>query len=452
MKKLFILFLILFAGICTVQAQDLRDTVEKGIKQSTNLVNGYNWNEGFAVLRGLDTKLGSGNPELHYLVSKQRYTLYRRLNKKNEAQGQLNAMEGYAKASNDKKTKEDLLLAKADFYSSYGDAEASRNCFKQLVQQRAQGADVNGTEKCYKDLIAEAKEKGNTAMGSVIGAMYTAWQDSIAVVRATQELKDLQEQHRLLQEDLDSKQFKINAQWVSIALLAVVAAALGVGLVFILFMLMRNKNITRRLRADLSMANSNNNQKSLFIRNISQQMSPSLNQIALGNPEHIGALRTMLSHIERYMDVENLSDDLLTPVETNVAQFCDEVVTHAKVNLPVAVDAQKLVFPIAKEIMTEMLTIIMQECCIYDGLERLTLSFKKRNPHTGQFQISAIGMKLTEEQKETIFTAFAQVYDLSITDGLSFPTCALMAHKLGGQMTLDPEFAKGTRFLVDIHC
>lgn len=453
MKRIIALLLVIFQlGTVSISAQIQRADVEKGIARSNSQVEAHNWADAFGTLRSLDASLGEGSPELHYLVSKQRVNLYRRINRHAEVRSNLDIMENYAKASGDKKVLEDMLMTKASYFSSIGNDKGSRECYQQVFQMRSKGSDQKGMEDCFKQMIKEAKDANNTTMNDLLSQMYASWQDSIASVRAAAELKDLQQRYAALEEDLDSKEGKITGQWVSIIFLVILALGLACALVFILLMMLRNAHTMKRLRADLKLSNENNAQKSGFITNISKQINPSLELIAQGNRKHISALQDMLRHIEHYMELETAPAESFETEDTSVAKYCEDLVQQTGCSVPVTTDAPKISFPIVRDIVSELLTTIMNEAAITSGTERITLSFKKRNPHTGQFVISVVGMKLSAEEKEQIFTAFSQVYDLSVTDGLAFPTCALMAHKMGGSLTLDPDFAKGTRFVLEVHC
>lgn len=452
MKKIVALIIVLFQlGIYTSVAQD-RASVEKGIARSNSLVEAHNWADAFATLRSLDATIGEGNPELHYLVSKQRVNLYRRINRNADVRNHLDIMENYANASGDQKVLEDMLMTKASYFSSIGNQNGSRDCYKKVFQMRSKGTDLKGMENCFKQMIKEAKDANNTAMNDLLSQMYSSWQDSIASVRAAAELKELQQKYAALEEDLDSKESKITGQWVSIIFLVVLALGLAGALVFIVLLMLKNAHTMKKLRADLKLSNENNEQKSGFISNISKQINPSLELISKGNQKHIVALQNMLQHIEHYMDLETAPAESFETTEINVSKFCEDLIAQANCSVPVTTDAPKISFPIVKDVVTELIITIMHEAIITSGTERISLSFKKRNPHTGQFVLSVVGMKLTTEEKDQIFTAFAKVYDLSLTDGLAFPTCALMAHKMGGSLTLDPDFAKGTRFVLEVHC
>ena len=83
--------------------------------------------------------------------------------------------------------------------------------------------------------------------------------------------------------------------------------------------------------------------------------------------------------------------------------------------------------------------------------EKKFKDFKKRGAHTHQFIISDTGCGIAEEQRENIFKPFTEVKDLTQGDGLGLPICALIAAKMDGSLTLDSSYAKGTRFVLELH-
>lgn len=454
MKKI-LTSLALCLALLPANAQIDRAAVERGVQSSNALVAAHNWSDAFATLRSLDAAIGNEHPELHYLVSKQRYMLYSRINRHAEVKEHLAIMEALANRSGDNATIEDMLLTKAAYNGKIGNTGVSRQCYKTFFDRRAKNAkDDNAMEKCFQQVIAEAKQNKNGGMAAMVSQMYTAWQDSIAGVRSANALKELQGKYDTALQDIDSKDSKITGQWAAIIFLAILAIGLAVALAFLAFLYMKNLMTTKKLRQSLNIANTSNDQKSVFIRNISKQVSPSLEQIAAGNgKQHIPALRTMLKHVEEYMALESTREEKYEVADVNVGTFCEDLAAKADTNgIKVSVDAQKMSFPLNKEAAAQLINAVLRELSITKGTESLSLAFKKRNPHTGQFIISAVGMKLPEEEREILFTAFAKVHDLTVTDGLILPICSLMAYKMDGSLSLDPAFAKGTRIVFEVHC
>lgn len=455
MKRLAtIIFAIACLATVTANAQMNRQAVESGISKANNLIAAHNWSEAFATLRSLDAAIGEGGPDLHYLVAKQRYSMYSRINKNKEAWAQLVAMEDFSRRSGDSKLIEDLLLNKAAYYNRTGYPQQSRSCYKDILNMRAKNAkDDDAMEKCFKNTIADAKSMKNNIMANVVNEIYTAWQDSIAGVRSANALKNLQAKYDEAQEEISSQDTKIAAQWATIIILLIIALGLGGGLAFFVLTMLRNVSTIKKLRQSLKIANTSNDQKSVFIKNISKQISPSLNEIAAGNTkQHIPALQTMLEHVEDYMALETCREEKYEMEDANVGDICAEVAGASTGKIPVTAESQKLSFKLNKEAVVTLLNAVVKEGLIADGTEKITVSFKKRNPHTGNFVVNITGMKVAEEEREQVFVAFSKVHDLTVSDGLNLPTCALMAYKMGGKLFIDPEFARGTRFVLEVHC
>ena len=142
MRKFF-LALLLACCISAVSAQSLRQSVENGVKTSVRQSENHEWKEAFATCRSLDAMIGSGNPDLHYLVAKERFRLYYRINKLTESKGQMALMENYARASRKNDVIEDMLMRKAAFHKSIGNVTLAANCYKEIFAMRAKGLGAN---------------------------------------------------------------------------------------------------------------------------------------------------------------------------------------------------------------------------------------------------------------------------------------------------------------------
>ena len=59
-------------------------------------------------------------------------------------------------------------------------------------------------------------------------------------------------------------------------------------------------------------------------------------------------------------------------------------------------------------------------------------------------------MELSEQERSTMFTAFSQSNGEAQNDGMLYPTCAIMAYKMGGELTIDESFHKGVRFILEV--
>lgn len=440
-----------------MQAQgSLKQQVERGIQTSIRQTQNQEWREAFATCRELDAAIGSGNPDLHYLVSKERFRMYSRINKQNDARAQMQQMETYARQSGKADVIEDMLIAKGSYAGKTGNSALALQCYKEVFNSRAKGKDDDGIDKCFQSMVAEAKSKENSLMASMLDKMYTQWKDSIASDRAAAELKAVKAQYAEAQEDIDSKATKIAVQWGFIVVLIIIAVGLGLALAFFVFLKFKNMLTIKKLNSSLDIANNNNEKKSLFINNIGEQINPSLEAIARGDKQQVVALQNFMQHIKDYMALENTREDYYEQYDLNMERLCKDVVDEAKESiksdLPIKMDAHGITFPSNEEALKQLLVNLIKELAKSSDTERISLEFKKRNPHTGNFIVTGIGLKIPEDKRDTIFQAFAEVKDLTEDDGMTLPTCALMAYKLNGVLRLDEEFAQGTRFVVELHC
>lgn len=82
---------------------------------------------------------------------------------------------------------------------------------------------------------------------------------------------------------------------------------------------------------------------------------------------------------------------------------------------------------------------------------KISLEFKKRSAHTHQFILTDTGTGIPVEAREKLFKPFAEIRDLTQGNGLGLPTCSLIAYKLNGTLTLDTDYKKGTRFILELH-
>ena len=454
MKKI-ILAICMVCCTTAVTAQGLRETVEKGIQTSIRQSENHLWREAFATCRALDTKIGGGSPELHYLVSNERFRLYTRLNKGGECRAQMEQMERYARDSRKNDVIEDMLMKKADFARRNDNPSLAQECYMEIFHMHVKGKDDSGKEKCFQEMAARAQKEKNKLMGDLIGRMYTRWTDSIAGIKTAKELKVVKGQYATAQEEINTKDGTITKQKSIISVLIVTALGLTAALVFFVMLMWRNVKETKRLKKSLRVANENNDHKSGLLHNISTQMMPSLDAIQGGDTHrHVKALKDYMEHIARYMELEQTRDEHYELASCDMGQFCEKVAQEARTivknGVEVTCSTQAIKFPINEEALKSLLLSLTGEAAKARGVERINLEFKKRNPHTGHLLVTAVGMKLEDEKRDTLFQAFSEIADLTESDRLTYPTCSLLAYKMGGQMRLDNEFRHGVRFVVEL--
>lgn len=464
MKKA--LFILSFAcHLIAVQAQNasLKRSVEDGIKTSIQQTENREWKEAFATCRALDgmialeeQKSKKSAPELHYLVSKERLRMYMRLNNAEQSKLQIEKLEGFAERTQQDEVIEDLLMTKAGYYQKFGMNDKSLQCYKQLVQKRSQGKDEHGVDKCYQDMLAQAKIGKNTSLTRALERLYTNWQDSIKTVKAAQELKALQDEFNASQNLLVEKESKITTQKGSIIFLGILVAALAGGLLFFIGIMLKNIRQIKKLKKSLNIANGNNEQKSKFINNIGEQITPSLDAIESGNvKKHVKALKDLMQHIQAYMELENSREERYEIKDMNIQTLCEGIMNKAKENfrpdVVASLNVPRVNVRTNAEALENVLLYLLGNAALHTESGKITLEFKKRSAHSGQFIVTDTGCGIPEEKRPSLFKPFAEVQDLTQGDGLGLPTCNLIAYKLNGTLRLDDEYKKGTRFVLELH-
>ena len=464
MKK--ILFILSFA-CCLMAAQaqnaNLKKSVEDGIKTSIQQTENREWKEAFATCRALDSMIAveeqkskKATPELHYLVSKERLRMYMRLNNAEQCKLQIEKLEDLAERAKQDEVSEDLLMTKAGYYQKFGMNDKSLQCYKQLVQKRSQGKDEQGVDKCYQDMLAQAKTGKNASLTRALERLYTNWQDSIKAVKAAQELQALQDEYSASQNLLLRKQDKIDTQKGSIVFLCILAAALAGGLLFFIGIMLKNIRQIKKLKKSLSIANENNEQKSKLINNIGEQITPSLDAIESGNvKKHVQALKDLMQHIQSYMELESTREEHYEMKDMNIQALCENIMNKAKesfrTDVVASLNVPRVNVRTNAEALENVLLYLLGNAALHTESGKITLEFKKRSAHSGQFIVTDTGCGIPEEKRPSLFKPFAEVQDLTKGDGLGLPTCALIAYKLNGTLRLDEEYKKGTRFILELH-
>ena len=464
MKK--ILFILSFA-CCLVAAQaqnaNLKKSVEDGIKTSIQQTENREWKEAFATCRALDSMIAveeqkskKATPELHYLVSKERLRMYMRLNNAEQCKLQIEKLEDLAERAKQDEVSEDLLMTKAGYYQKFGMNDKSLQCYKQLVQKRSQGKDEQGVDKCYQDMLAQAKTGKNASLTRALERLYTNWQDSIKAVKAAQELQALQDEYSASQNLLRQKQDKIDTQKGGIVFLCILAAALAGGLLFFIGIMLKNIRQIKKLKKSLSIANENNEQKSKLINNIGEQITPSLDAIESGNvKKHVQALKDLMQHIQSYMELESTREEHYEMKDMNIQALCENIMNKAKesfrTDVVASLNVPRVNVRTNAEALENVLLYLLGNAALHTESGKITLEFKKRSAHSGQFIVTDTGCGIPEEKRPSLFKPFAEVQDLTKGDGLGLPTCALIAYKLNGTLRLDEEYKKGTRFILELH-
>ena len=455
-------YLFLQAYNSFASQEEYTQAVECSVNASALYHRENYYKEAFELLRGAEQLVGTGEqklkkklPDLRFRINKERLQMY--INTKNPARAkeQLNKLEETAKVAGNDSLSNDFLYTQADYYYTFGMNSQGDTAFKKLIEQYKQQKNYAKVDECYKTLISIARKANNAGLVARTYDKYIIWTDSVKALTAQDELnivkKKYDESLATIQEKDDSLSAK---QYIIIGLCilaAILAAALAIGAVILLRFIM----LTRKQKKAISIANEHNELKTEFIQNISSQMEPTLDTLDPKLPG-VQALLAFSGHIQELSELENSLSEPYEVQEKNISTFCESVMdkVRGKVqeDVTLTVNAPKLNVKINPEHLERILLHLLENAAEYTPAGgKIWLDFKKRGAHTHQFIISDTGYGIPEEQREDIFKPFTEVKDLTKGDGLGLPICSLIATKMNGSLTLDGNYTKGARFVLELH-
>ena len=438
----------------------LKQGVECAAKGNDLYVRENLYQEAFDLLRSVNQAIESKTispsekAALHYEVSKERMKMYINMRRAQTALEHLNAMENHAKVSGDDDVMNDLLYNKAIYYYTFGQNAKGNEVFKEMADKLTASKEYDKVDQVYKTLIANGRKSNNASIVAQSYNNYMLWKDSVNALKSADEIKALKQQITERDETIDDMDGSLTTRMAMIWGLAILAGALAAALVIGAVVLMRYILLTRKQQKTIRMANDSNAQKAKFISNISAQLEPTLKKLDSSTPE-VKALLDFSSHIETLSELENSTEEVEME-EVSISKFCEELAEPVRSKLrkdvTLTVNAPKMSLTTNKAYVTHILQHLLENALEYVNEEgTIVLEYKKRGAHSHQFLVSNTGNPMSEEQREEVFTPFREVRDLTTGDGLGLPICRQMALKMGGDLEIDPQFTKGTRFILELH-
>ena len=419
------------------------------------------WKEAFDLLRRADAEIearGKNAKEkaaLHYIITKERLAMYIKLRKSDSAKDQLGLMENQVTYAADDALKNDLLYNKAVYYYSFGQNAQGNEVFKEMATKLTASKQYDKVDEVYKTLIANARRSGNANMVAQSYSNYLAWKDSVNTLKHADEIGALKKQITDNEAKIDDQASSLTARQAIIVGLCILAAALAAALVLGGIVLMRYILLTRKQKKQINLANENNALKAKFISNISAQLNPTLHKLDAKIPE-VKALLDFSEHIATLSDLENTIDEDVEKTDVQLTPFCNDLTESIKSKVQAGVTVKTNVPALSvnmnKEYVQHILQHLLTNAAIYtpkDGT--IWLDYKKRGAHVHQFLVSNTGEAIPEEKRDDVFKPFTEVKDFTEGDGLGLPICKQMAIKMKGDLDIDPEFTKGTRFVLLLH-
>ena len=399
--------------------------------------------------------------DLRFLINKERLQMYTVLKNPAQAKTQLDKLEETANLAKNDSLTEMLLYTKANYYYTFNQNTEGDACFRKLINQYKEKKDYAKVNDCYKNLINIAREGNNAPLMERTYESFIVWTDSVKALTAQDELNVLKRKYDESQLTIQEKDDSLSAKQYIITGLCVLVVILVAGLVILAVILLRFIAGNRKLKKSVKIANEHNELKTKFIQNISSQMEPTLNTLAASAeelsqkaPQEAAQMQGQVAALKKFSD-ENSLTEFYELSEINVGTFCenvmDKVKEYIKQDVTSSVNAPKLQVKTNKEQLERILLYLLKNAAFYTEQGRINLEFKKRGAHTYQFIVTDTGTGIPAEQQENLFKPFTEVKDLTTGDGLGLPICSLIAAKMNGSLTLDTNYTKGTRFVLELH-
>ncbi len=438
---------------------NLKQGVACAIEAVEDYRQGHAYREAFELLYHVDvainkaTKNTGERAALHYDISKARMNLFSRIHRPQSVLENLGQMENYARQANDS-IKNDFLYNQAIYFYSTGQTTKGNAAFKELSAKLTASHEFEKVDAVYKKLIENSRRSGSTAMLAETYRSYLAWKDSTDALKIADQIGALKKKISDHEASIAEKDSSLTTRQAIIIGLCVLALALAAALVIGAIILMRFIALTRKQKKLIDMANENNALKAQFISNISAQLEPTLKKLDSKQKE-VQALLDFTSHVHTLSELENNTEELETE-EISIPVLCEglmeQIRNQVKKDVNLKVNAPKMTISVNKSYVSHILSHLLENAAEYtpEG-GSITLEYKKRGAHTHQFLVSDTGVGIPEEKHEDVFKPFREIRDLTQGDGLGLPTCKQMAIKMDGDLTIDSEFRKGTRFVLEIH-
>ena len=417
------------------------------------------WQEAFDLLRRADQTISASKlttPEraaCHYWVSKERFQMYMKMHRAESAKEHLSAMDNQVNLSGDDALKNDLLYSKTIYYYTFGLTAQGNATFKEMVNKLTASKEFDKVDEVYQTLIANGRKSNNASLVAQSYSNYLAWKDSTDAIKHADEIKALKDQIAQNEAEIADKDSSLTMRWAFIIGLLILAGALAAALVLGGIVLMRFILQTRKQKKVIELANDSNALKAKFISNMSAQLEPTLKKLDNRQPE-VQALLDFSKHVQTLSELEN-SDAEQEMEEVQVHQFCEEMMGQiqnaVQKDVQLVVNAPKMSAMIYRPYVSHILTHLLKNAAEYTPAEgKITIEFKKRGQHKIEFHVSDTGCGIAEEKREDVFKPFLEIHDLTKGDGLGLPTCKQMALKMGGDLNIDPEYIRGTRFVLEL--
>lgn len=440
----------------------IRQGVECAVKATALYYKENFYKEAFDLLRRADDAIYSSKQDsrakaaMRYLTTKERMQMYMKLRKSESIKEQLATMENLANESGDESLKNDLLYNKAIYYYSFGMNSQGNAVFKEMADKLTHQKEYDKVDEVYQTLIANGRRSNSANLVAQAYSNYIAWKDSAVALKHADQISALKQQIANNEASIAEKDSSLTTRQVIIVGLCVLAAALAAALVVGGIVLMRFILLTRKQKKAIKLAQESDALKAKFISNISAQLEPTLQKLDSKIPE-VKALLDFSGRIQTLSELQNVAEDAVVELEdTQIQPFCEKLIEgirgKVKDDVNISLNVPKINVSINQAYVSHILKHLLDNAAKYtEAGGNIWLDFKKRSPHKYQFLVSDTGCGIPEEKQDDVFKPFLEIRDLTTGDGLGLPICKQMAQNMNGDLSIDSQFTKGTRFVLDLN-
>lgn len=441
---------------------DLPAAVACGVEGSALYSREYLYNEAFNLLQRVEQSVLAAFPSggsqvygLRYPITKERMRMYVQMKRAPKAKEQLDRLEELADASKNDSLESDLLYTKAIYYYTFGQIAQGDEALRTLISQYSGLTNYNQVKDCYQALIDVGRKANSARMVARAYESFINWNDSVKALSAQEKYRALNEKYQESLKVIEEKDGALATKQYIIVGLGILSALLAVVLVLGILLLFRFILLTRKQKKKIADLTELNRLKAQFVHNIAAQMQPALMHLDSRQP----AVEAMTSYLAHIQELALLEDSLKEPdemKEQNIATFCERLMEQIRPvvqpDVSLVVHAPKLSVAIHMEHLERLLGHLLLNAALHTPSGgKITLEFRKRGAHVHQFLVTDTGDGIPEEKRAKLFLPFSEVKDLLKGDGLGLPICALLAQKMNGSLSVDAEYVKGTRFVLDLH-